>query len=193
MYDKIGEAIQNRILEIVEDEANKILDKVGENHPKWKASRYVNVNKSNKSIKFGFGNSEADALESGSKAQAVSGTYIQNVKAHKRNLKGTMRQPKATKQRVKLSYDRKTGGVVDPQGVRITEKVRKSTEVKAHKRVYKGYKPIYIHSTGEFRMVSVIKGSKGKKILEKQVEKRLSGDGLLKLITEALNGTTLSV
>ena len=42
-------------------------------------------------------------------------------------------------------------------------------------------------------MVSVIKGSKGKKILEKQVEKRLSGDGLLKLITEALNGTTLSV
>lgn len=181
MYDKIGEAIQNRILEIVEDEANKILDKVGENHPKWKASRYVNVNKSNKSIKFGFGNSEADALESGSKAQAVSGTYIQNVKAHKRNLKGTMRQPKATKQRVKLSYDRKTNEIL------------RLTEVKAHKRVYKGYKPIYIHSTGEFRMVSVIKGSKGKKILEKQVEKRLSGDGLLKLITEALNGTTLSV
>ena len=146
---------QSRLLDIITPEVNKMLDKIEVDYPKWKGSRYVNVNKSNKSIRFGFANSEAEAVENGTEAQQVTGTYTQFVKDHKRQ----------------------TGGS------------RRNTTVRKHKRTYRGYKPIQLPN-GEFRMVSVIRARKGKKILEKLVKSDLSGDKLSKVIVDTFNGTT---
>jgi len=150
---------QNRLLEIITPEVNKMLDKIEVDYPKWKGSRYVNVNKSNKSIRFGFANSEAEAVENGTEAQQVTETYTQFVKAHKRRTGGSRRLRDST------------------------------TEVRKHKRTYRGYKSIQLPN-GEFRMVSVIRARKGKKILEKLVKNDLSGDKISKVIVDTFNGTT---
>lgn len=90
---------QNKILEIIEPELHKILEKIEVDHPKWRSSRFVQVNKSSKSIKYGHANAESDTLENGTKEQQVTGTYVQYVKSHSRqskNNKTTIRQHKRT-------------------------------------------------------------------------------------------------
>ena len=85
--------VRDAIVEICKIEAEKIMDGLIEKYPKWTGKTFTNSNRGSNqykvqaTMKFGFeGNEEAEALESGAKAKPFTGTFVQNVREHKREI-----------------------------------------------------------------------------------------------------------
>jgi len=156
--------VRDVMFDFAKDKSYKLLRELAEEYPQFFTDvfdpslgpvKYTkqgsNQHSARGKVTFEITNELFDAIESGAKFIPFSGTFNQNIKAHKREVgkpKGRMQKVIGTIRRSKP----------------------KMVQVQKHTRTYTNMKPVQL-STGEWRILKGTPAVKAKKIVEKKVNK----------------------
>jgi len=159
---KIQGKVRDAIVEICRIEAEKIMGGLIEKHPAWTGKMFrASTRGSTTTMEFGFeNNEEANVLENGAEAASFTGTFVQNVPEHKRELG---KPPKGRTRKVAR---------------RITRKRPRNITVEKHTRTYKDMKPVRL-SSGEWRILRGTPAQKGQAPLYTGITKILKDEKVL--------------
>ena len=161
--------VRDIMLDFSKEHASTVLSEVAEEYPQFFASasdpslgpvKYTkqgsNQYQARGKVTFEISNELFDAIESGAEFTPFSGTFIQKIKPHKRELG-------KSKGRIKKAISK------------IQRSKPKMVRVQKHTRTYTDMKPVQL-STGEWRMLKGTPAVKAKKVVEKKVNKVMKNE-----------------
>ena len=173
LQTRVPMAIQKKVRDVMfdfaKDKAYKVLREVAEEYPQFFTGAFdpslgpvkytkqgSNQYQARGKVTFEISNELFDAIESGAEFTPFSGTFIQKIKPHKRELG----KPKG---RIKKAISK------------IQRSKPKMVRVQKHTRTYTNMKPVQL-STGEWRMLKGTPAVKAKKVVEKKVNKVMKNE-----------------